>query len=167
MSKVGKIFFVSVLAAVLASIVAHGQTRDSIIMKYNERDSLVSEINLIKANSYEGGITKKYKYNYKNQLFEYNYICAFGVDTTFYWYQELYEYNDSGKVSEILKVNVHTDSLKLRFSYDHKNRLIRKEETVFEPLHRKESKTTYEYTYNKEGIQEEKVISKTEAQKDK
>jgi hypothetical protein len=149
---------------VFYNCVCFGQTcGDSIIQKYNEKNILISQKCFDSGDSLlyqsRGGILRTYKYNYKNQLFEYDYACTYHVDTTFYWYKELYKYNSTGNKIEIFKFNRFTDRTNIYLTYDKKNQLIKKEEIIFNSLDNKEQKTIYEYSYNKEGKQTEKIIS--------
>ena len=154
---------IALLLFAVLSIYCFGQKGDSIIEKYNEKNALASQKYFYIGDSVmfqsRGGIVKTYKYNYKNQLFEFDYQCRYHVDTSGYMYTEKYQYNKTGELYIILKTNKQ-DSMKIFLGYDIQKRLIGKGEIIYDGIYSKVIRTIYQYTYDKEGSQIEKLISK-------
>jgi hypothetical protein len=74
------------------------------------------------------GITKVYKYNYKDQLVEYDYYCDVTEDTGGYTAVELYKYDEAGQRTEIFRAVDGGDIAKIVFIYNDQHQLVRREE---------------------------------------
>jgi len=103
-------------------------------------------------------ILKTYKRNMVGQIYEYHYSSVGMVDTIAYHYWEKYKYDTLGRQIEIVKTNGGADSTKIILHYDKENNL--KLKFVIEYGYEEFTTKDYVYILNKEGILEEKLMSK-------
>ncbi|HEY1040640.1 MAG TPA: carboxypeptidase-like regulatory domain-containing protein [Bacteroidia bacterium] len=99
-------------------------------------------------------------YTFKDSLLiKYHYVCRYPVDTTHYYYSEIYKYNKKKLLAERIKSNADGDEHFITYTYDSKGRL-KEDKDVFENKYLNQKQvTTIKYFYEPDGRIQKKQSS--------